>query len=172
MPRHTARYPGWRFCSEWLAFREGQGVAHRQRTYSDTARKPRVSISFLLQIFQILAPLTPLYRNKAVSDGAISFYLDHYVRTRVAKVTYGSKVSVPYRTSEVEHVKRSATVFTDVDGTFLLPGGFRTVLQKVGITFPYFDVVLICGRIPKFRKPKNSLAVWHGTFPTQRRRAI
>ncbi len=70
-----------------------------------------------------------------MSDGAISFYLDHYVRTRVAKVTYGSKVSVPYSTSDIEHVRRLSTAFTDVDGTLLLPGGFRTILQKVGNTF-------------------------------------
>ena len=50
-------------------------------------------------------------------------------------MTYGSKVSVPHNASDVEHVKRLATVFTDVDGTLLLPGGFRTILQKVGITF-------------------------------------
>ena len=70
-------------------------------------------------------------RNKAVSDGAISFYLDHYVRTRIAKVTYGSRVSVPYVDSDPEHVKRAASKLIDVDGTPLLPYGFRPILPKV-----------------------------------------
>jgi hypothetical protein len=65
-------------------------------------------------------------RNKAVSDGAISFYLDHYVRTRIAKVTYGSKVTVPYDDSNPEHVKRATLKFIDADGTPMLPHGFRT----------------------------------------------
>ena len=66
-----------------------------------------------------------------MSDGATSFYLDHYVRTRVAKVTYGSKVSVPYNSSDAEHVKRVGKTFADVDGTIMLAGGFRSVLRKV-----------------------------------------
>jgi hypothetical protein len=68
--------------------------------------------------------------NKAVSDGAISFYLDHYVRARIAKVTYGSRVSVPYVHSDPEHVKRAALKFIDVDGMPMLPHGFRPILQK------------------------------------------
>lgn len=73
-------------------------------------------------------------RNKAVSDGAISFYLDHYVRTRIAKVTYGSKVTVPYIDSDPEHVKRAALKFIDADGTPMLPHGFHVILPKVLIT--------------------------------------
>lgn len=72
-----------------------------------------------------------------MSDGATSFYLDHYVRTRVAKVTYGSKVSVPYNSSDAEHVKRVGKTFTDVDGTVMLAGGFRSVLRKVQIVHPF-----------------------------------
>ncbi|KAF9523663.1 hypothetical protein CPB83DRAFT_862441 [Crepidotus variabilis] len=68
--------------------------------------------------------------NKAVSDGAISFYLDHYVRTRVAKVTYGSRVSIPYNSGDPLHVQRENNIFTDVDGTKMISGGFNVVMAK------------------------------------------
>jgi len=82
------------------------------------------TLSSLIQLFS--------HRNKAVSDGATSFHLDHYVRTRVAKVTYGSKVDFFYDSLDAEHVKRVAKVYTNaVDGTHRLPEGFQSVLPKV-----------------------------------------
>lgn len=68
--------------------------------------------------------------NKAVSDGAISFYLDHYVRSRVAKVTYGYKASILYVDTDPEHAKRSGSVHTHADGLRYLHDGFRVVLPK------------------------------------------
>jgi len=66
-----------------------------------------------------------------VSDGAISFYLDHYVRSRVAKVTYGYKASILYIPSDSEHIKRCAALHTHADGLQYLHDGFRVVLPKV-----------------------------------------
>ncbi|KAF9523665.1 hypothetical protein CPB83DRAFT_657624 [Crepidotus variabilis] len=68
--------------------------------------------------------------NKAVSNGAISFHLDHYVRTRVAKVTYGCRIHLPYDPKDPEHIKRSKHRFTDPDGSLRINGCFRTVLKK------------------------------------------
>ncbi|KAF9527254.1 hypothetical protein CPB83DRAFT_936155 [Crepidotus variabilis] len=68
--------------------------------------------------------------NKAVSDGAISFYLDHYVRARMAKVTYGSRVCAYYDGSVPEHIQREKDMFVEVDGTTMLTGAFHTVLSK------------------------------------------
>ena len=74
-----------------------------------------------------------MHRNKAVSDGAISFYLDHYVRTRVAKVTYGAIVHEVYNPLDREHGRRAYTVYTDdTDGSLRIPGCFRAILPKVG----------------------------------------
>jgi hypothetical protein len=70
------------------------------------------------------------YVNKAVSDGAISFYLDHYVRARVAKVTYGSPANIRYKPSDPEHIKRSTVKYMQADGMTYLPIGFMTVLPK------------------------------------------
>jgi len=68
--------------------------------------------------------------NKAVSDGAISFYLDHYVRSRVARVTYGYKASILYVPSDPEHSKRNKSLHTHADGLRYLHDGFRVVLPK------------------------------------------
>jgi len=72
-----------------------------------------------------------LNRNKAVSDGAISFYLDNYVRSRIAKVTYGLKVKRKYDVSNPEHAKRRSRVYTDIDGSLRLNNGFDPILSKV-----------------------------------------
>ncbi|KAF7362767.1 hypothetical protein MVEN_00626400 [Mycena venus] len=45
--------------------------------------------------------------NKAVADGAVSFYVDHYVSVRVARFTYGMQISEPYNPNNVEHATRT-----------------------------------------------------------------
>jgi hypothetical protein len=94
-----------------------------------------------LNLFLVGSPPAVSCRNKAVADGAVSFYLDHHVRTQIAKVTYGSRVTVPYVDSDPEHIRRAAQKFIDVD---MLPFGFRTIraartiLPKVRLT-PYIQ---------------------------------
>jgi len=68
--------------------------------------------------------------NKAVSDGAISFYLDHIVRTRVSKFTYGSFIHVAYDPSNPDHQYRSHRVFISASGARRLLGSFSIILPK------------------------------------------
>lgn len=75
------------------------------------------------------------YSNKAVSDGAISFHLDHYVRTRVARVTYGCRIHKMYDSQNADHVKRASKLFTGVDGTEKVPDFFLSILPKVNLAF-------------------------------------
>ncbi|EFI28063.1 hypothetical protein CC1G_14089 [Coprinopsis cinerea okayama7 len=56
--------------------------------------------------------------NKAVSDGAISFYLDHYVDKRVAKMTYGNFCHIPYNDHDPEHKRRHHTTFMSMAANF------------------------------------------------------
>jgi hypothetical protein len=70
-------------------------------------------------------------RNKAVSDGAISFYLDHFVRTRVSKITYGSFCHIPYDPSAPDHISRSHNVFIGVSGAERITDFFDIILPKV-----------------------------------------
>ncbi|KAF7324469.1 hypothetical protein MKEN_00487500 [Mycena kentingensis (nom. inval.)] len=41
--------------------------------------------------------------NKAVSDGAVSFYIDHFVSSRVSKRNYGIEVRIPYVPADATH---------------------------------------------------------------------
>ena len=76
--------------------------------------------------------LTPCSRsNKAVADGAVSFYLDHYVSIRVSKFAYGVQCSVPYDATINEHRLRSTSVYTSLSGHQLLPRVFDVILDKV-----------------------------------------
>ncbi|KAG7091390.1 hypothetical protein E1B28_010428 [Marasmius oreades] len=68
--------------------------------------------------------------NKAVADGAVSFFLDHMVSARVSRFTYGIECNVPYQPSKADHKKRSHTIFVKPSGKTALPGHFSTILPK------------------------------------------
>ncbi|KAK1226878.1 hypothetical protein PQX77_010125, partial [Marasmius sp. AFHP31] len=68
--------------------------------------------------------------NKAVADGAASFYLDHMVSARVSRFTYGIECNVLYKPSDPEHRKRSLTVYTDLAGHQRVPDHFDHILPK------------------------------------------
>ena len=80
-----------------------------------------------------------IFRNKAVSDGAVSFYLDHLVTTRVSKVTYGTFCTVLYDPNNPDHKARTNMAFTsDVSGKKWIRGSFNIILPKVNcISFSY-----------------------------------
>ena len=93
------------------------------------------------------------FRNKAVSDGAISFYLDHIVRTRVSKFTYGSFIHVAYDPSNPDHQYRSHRVFISASGARRLLGSFSIILPKVSCFLPLlkkFEYVLLFVEYPSF----------------------
>ena len=69
--------------------------------------------------------------NKAVADGAVSFYLDHIVSVRMARFTYGTEIITPYLPSDPEHIQRAHTKFTDMSGELMVPNAFDTILAKV-----------------------------------------
>lgn len=74
------------------------------------------------------------YRSKAVADGAISFYLDHFVRTRVAKVTYGAFANALYNPHNPEHRERESDTFLSMAGEKRIQGSFTIILPKVIIS--------------------------------------
>ena len=73
------------------------------------------------------------FRNKAVADGAISYYVDHFVQTRVSKLTYGSRVSVDYDPNNPEHQKRPIST-SEISGDKLIKGVFWVILS--GVSYP------------------------------------
>jgi hypothetical protein len=104
-----------------------------------------------------------------VSDGAISFYLDHFVRTRVSKITYGNFCHIPYDPSDADHQRRSHKIFTSVSGNKRISDCFDIILPKVSY-IPFFNGMsaktLYC-RIRKFRRRKNSKNLISGNQPRQ-----
>ncbi|KAF5317094.1 hypothetical protein D9611_003520 [Ephemerocybe angulata] len=68
--------------------------------------------------------------NKAVSDGAISFYLDHFVNSRVSKLTYGNFCHIPFVETDPEHRSRMNQVFTSLSGYRRISDVFDIILPK------------------------------------------
>ncbi|KAG1830170.1 hypothetical protein EV424DRAFT_1581208 [Suillus variegatus] len=68
--------------------------------------------------------------NKVVADGAVSFYIDHLVSSRVARVTYGVECGMEYNFQDPEHLARQHKAFIDVDGKTYIPEQFESILLK------------------------------------------
>ncbi|PBK90604.1 hypothetical protein ARMGADRAFT_1014645 [Armillaria gallica] len=68
--------------------------------------------------------------NKAVADGALSFYLDHVVAARVSKYDYGIPVYTEYNPLDAEHSSRTDATFFDADGVLSIGGQFFCMLPK------------------------------------------
>lgn len=68
--------------------------------------------------------------NKAVADGAVSFYIDRLVSGRVARFTYGTGINVTYNQADPEHVSRREIAFEGFSGDLEVPYGFEPILTK------------------------------------------
>jgi len=51
------------------------------------------------------------------------------------RATYGAMYAIDFDKDNPEHLRRSATIYLDVDGKITIPGVFRAVLQKVNAQF-------------------------------------
>ena len=90
-------------------------------------RRALVFMFFFMYEGDLIMPISV----KAVADGAVSFFIDHHVMARVAKISYGAPCSRTYNASEPEHLKRASTRYQRPSGDYSLPGGFSTILPKV-----------------------------------------
>ncbi|KZT65645.1 hypothetical protein DAEQUDRAFT_676500 [Daedalea quercina L-15889] len=68
--------------------------------------------------------------SKAVAEGALWFYLDHRVRARVARHTYGSACNVHYDPLNPEHLRRKHLTITNAAGATMVRFAFATIAQK------------------------------------------
>ena len=71
------------------------------------------------------------HSNKAVAEGAVSFFLAHSVVARKAQLTYGTKCVTRYDPNDVEHARRYHRVQTRPSGHQVVPDAFRALLTKV-----------------------------------------
>ncbi|KAG2153153.1 hypothetical protein DEU56DRAFT_954958 [Suillus clintonianus] len=70
------------------------------------------------------------HANKAVADGAISFYIDHLVSSRVARVTYGIECTNRYDSQNPEHLARRHKTIIGINGEKYLSDCFGSILLK------------------------------------------
>ncbi|KIJ08849.1 hypothetical protein PAXINDRAFT_88277 [Paxillus involutus ATCC 200175] len=68
--------------------------------------------------------------NKAVADGAVSFYIDHLVTSRTSRFTYGTDGLHDYDPNLADHREREATQFVSPSGHIMLPEAFYPILIK------------------------------------------
>ena len=87
-------------------------------------------------------PSSPTGRNKAVPDGAVSFYLDHFVSVRVSRFTYGSDMAHWFDKTNPEHVSREHLIFTTASGEPCVANGFCSILTKVIQRVKYYTRIL------------------------------
>ncbi|KAI5115452.1 hypothetical protein M0805_008680 [Coniferiporia weirii] len=68
---------------------------------------------------------------KAVADGAVSFFVDQFVSSRIAGVTYGISLGNAYDPNNPEHIKRKEDIYQLLStGKRMISGQFSTVLKK------------------------------------------
>jgi hypothetical protein len=70
-----------------------------------------------------------------VSDGALSFYHDRFVRTRVSKFTYGIFGDIEFNPADSDHKRRLPQAFTHLSGDLVIPDCFDVILPKVCLFF-------------------------------------
>ena len=97
------------------------------RLYS--ARIRTRSLSLCIPSKPLLTSASP--SNKAVAEGAVSFYIDHYVCTRVARFNYGTSCNVVYEPDKPSHASRAHRVYEGADGATRLTNHFYCLLNKV-----------------------------------------
>ena len=66
-----------------------------------------------------------------MSDGALSFYHDHFVHTRISKFAYGTFSSRTFDPDDPDQQQRLHNAYTNFSGVRLIKGLFYVILPKV-----------------------------------------
>lgn len=93
----------------------------------------RVFSSFLPSVQSI----DMYFRNKGVADGAISYYLEHFVASRMVRYTYGIPMLIRYNPIDPEHRKRVKELKSDGSGTPLLSVFHSTISKVINQFIPF-----------------------------------
>jgi hypothetical protein len=72
----------------------------------------------------------PIYRSKAVANGALAWFLDNSVTTRVNKYHYGVSIGIPYVAHDPEMEARPR--YMSPSGEWRVNGAWSSVVKKVG----------------------------------------
>ena len=92
--------------------------------------------------------------------GALSFYIDHFVTSRVAKVSYGTMGSMLYKPNNPEHAKRKKMIWKRPSGDTMISGAFFPVVKRVCLISPEHFVLYLQGlvfeRVQSYLKNESS----------------
>ena len=70
-------------------------------------------------------------RNKAVANGAVSFFVDLRVIARVSSFDYGADCCVPFEANNSQHLARANAARPGLPAPEYLGGYFDVILPKV-----------------------------------------
>ncbi|EKM53451.1 uncharacterized protein PHACADRAFT_148058 [Phanerochaete carnosa HHB-10118-sp] len=70
------------------------------------------------------------HSNKAVAEGAVWFFLEHFVSVRVARLTYGTTCVIEYNPQDSDHIKRRGKAYMRPSGRMVIPNAFNLILAK------------------------------------------
>ena len=93
--------------------------------------KPNTQTYVFRLLLKRMANLSCMYRNKAVSEGAVAFHMDHNVTARVMRMTYGVICNIDYSETNPEHAARKQMRIPRPSGRVVLPNAFSSILTKV-----------------------------------------
>ena len=78
-------------------------------------------------------------RSKAVAVGAISYYLDRCVVSRLLRYTYGTEASIDYDPLDPEHRRRSSKKYLAITGEIQIDIFSPTLFKVTNFTFRLHD---------------------------------
>lgn len=76
-----------------------------------------------------------------MAEGAVSFALEHYVSSRIATVTYGVHISLPYDANNRDHRSRKSDSFVDASGETRIRNFFKVLVSKVRRRFRLLNIL-------------------------------
>ena len=76
--------------------------------------------------------------EKAVTSGALSWYLDASVSSRVAKFHYGTNVAIPFDASDPEVACRESEKYQNVLGEWKIDNAWSEIVEKAS----HFDMFI------------------------------
>jgi hypothetical protein len=106
-----------------------------------------ILLVFLIVFFRDLL----VVRNKAVSDGAISFYVDCYVSSCISRYTFGVYLHDLYDPNNPEHIKWIQMKIVYPDHEERIPGLFSVILPRVSQARKS-DIISSLVHLPSFLK--------------------
>ncbi len=106
------------------------------------------------------------HSNKAVAEGAVSYYLQRFVSVRMARLTYGSSCCIDFDEADAEHHIRRGNIYYRASGEAVLPDAYTVMITKVCYTIKCIeDMVTDRGeRALQCEKTRR----WNEAFPQWR----